>query len=67
MAHIGVVASMMALGYLKAVLRDTETDIGDGLLLRGRRKSVSVCLLGSGHVTGVLSLADGVGLADPRG
>jgi allantoate deiminase len=63
----GVIASMMALGYLKAVYGTPKRTLEIVSFCEEEGSRFPLAYWGSGHVTGVLSLADGVGLADPEG
>ncbi|WP_244163069.1 Zn-dependent hydrolase [Paenibacillus pectinilyticus] len=63
----GVIASMMALGYLKAVYGTPKRTLEMVSFCEEEGSRFPLAYWGSGHVTGVLSLAEGVGLADPEG
>ena len=63
----GVIASMMALGYLKAMYGTPKRTLEMVSFCEEEGSRFPLAYWGSGHVTGVFSLTDGVGLADPDG
>lgn len=63
----GVIASMLALGYLKAAYGTPKRTLEMVSFCEEEGSRFPLAYWGSGHVTGVLSLAEGLGLADPEG
>ncbi len=63
----GVVASMMALGYLKAVYGTPKRTLEVVSFCEEEGSRFPLAYWGSGHVTGVRSLTGVSGIADPEG
>ncbi|WP_090824956.1 Zn-dependent hydrolase [Paenibacillus sp. yr247] len=63
----GVVASMMSLGYLKAVYGTPKRTLEAVSFCEEEGSRFPLAYWGSGHVTGVRSLAVASGIADPDG
>ncbi|WNR45062.1 Zn-dependent hydrolase [Paenibacillus roseipurpureus] len=63
----GVIASMMALGYLKAMYGTPKRTLEMVSFCEEEGSRFPLAYWGSGHVSGVLSMVDGAHLADPEG
>ncbi|WP_338042422.1 Zn-dependent hydrolase [Paenibacillus alba] len=63
----GVVASMMALGYLKAVYGSPKRSLEVVSFCEEEGSRFPLAYWGSGHVTGVRSLVGSIDVADPEG
>jgi allantoate deiminase len=63
----GVIASMLALGYLKAVYGTPKRTLEVVSFCEEEGSRFPLAYWGSGHVTGVRTLAGAAGIADPEG